>query len=105
VNAAGDLPAQVAAVGAFLDPAPLRSIVAEMEIALTGCGAAEAADVAAAHGVTADLLRSAIAARNAFGKLSDLIHAAALALALPHLLKPGETLASNKIKARASGRP
>jgi hypothetical protein len=33
VNAAGDLPAQVAAVGAFLDPAPLRSTVAEMEIA------------------------------------------------------------------------
>lgn len=99
VRASEDLPAQLAAVGAFLDQAPLRSTVADLEIALTGCGPAQVADVAAAHGVTAELFRSAIAARDAFGKLSDLIHAAAIALALPHILKPGETLTRPSLAA------
>jgi hypothetical protein len=93
------LSAQLAAVGAFLDQAPLRTTVAELEVALTGCGPAETADVAAAHGVTAELLRSAIAARDAFGTVSDLIHAAAIAIALPHILEPGETLARPSLAA------
>jgi hypothetical protein len=92
VSTSEDLAAQLAAVSAFLAHAPLRSRVAELEIALTGCGSTEAATVAAAHGVTTELLRSAIAARDAFGKLSDPIHAAAIALTLPHILEPGETL-------------
>jgi hypothetical protein len=91
VSTSKDLPAHLAAVGAFLDQAPLRSTVSELEIALDGLGRAEVEDVVAAHGV-AELLRSAIAARDAFGKLSDLIHAAAIALALPQILEPGETL-------------
>src|SRR4051794_29904893 len=46
----------------------------------------------AAHGVTPELLASAVAARDAVGKINDLIHAAAIALVLPRLLEPGETL-------------
>jgi hypothetical protein len=99
MSASQDLPAQLAAVGAFLDQAPLRTTVAELEIALTGCGAEQAAQVASAHGVTAELLRSAFAARDALGKLSDLIHAAAIALALPHLLESGETLVRPSLAA------
>lgn len=94
-----DLPAQLAAVGAFLEQAPLRTTVGDLEFALEGCGPAEAAQVAAAHGVTVDLLRSAIAARDAFGKVSDLIHAAAIALALPRILEPGETLVRPSLAA------
>jgi len=99
VSASDDLPAQLAAVTAFLDQAPLRNAVAELEIALTGCGPTQAADVAAAHGVTPQLLRSAIAARDAFGKVSDLIHAAAIAIALPYILQPGETLVRPSLAA------
>ena len=87
-----DLPTQLAAVGAFLAQAPLRTTVADLELALGGCERDEVADVAAAHGMTVELLRSAIAAREALGKISDLIHAAAIALSLPHVLQPGERL-------------
>jgi hypothetical protein len=94
-----DLPAQLAAVGTFLDHAPLRTTIAELEIALTGCGPAQAAEVASSHGVTIELLRSAIAARDTFGKVSDLIHAVATALALPHILEAGETLVRPSLAA------
>jgi hypothetical protein len=99
VSTTEDLPAQLAVVGAFLDRGPLRSTVAGLEVALTGCGPTEAAEVAVTDGVTVELLRSAIAAREAFGKLSDLIHAAAIALALPHILEPGETLVRPSLAA------
>jgi hypothetical protein len=93
------LPAQLAAAIAFLDHAPLASTVAEMEIALTGCEREQVADVAAAHDVTIELLRSAVAARDALGKINDVIHAAAIALALPHLLAPGEILTRPSLAA------
>jgi hypothetical protein len=99
MSSSDDLPAQLAAVGAFLDKAPLRNTVSELEIALAGCGPEQAADAAAAHGVTSELFRSALAARDALGKLSDLIHAAAIALALPHILEPGETLVRPSLAA------
>jgi hypothetical protein len=92
VSHSKDLPSQLAAVGAFLGKAPLRSTVADLEIALSGCEQAEAAEITAAQGVTPDLLHAALAARDAFGKLSDLIHAAAIALALPHILESEERL-------------
>lgn len=95
----GDLPAQLAAVGALLETAPLRITIGELELALEGCGPTDAAEVAAEHGVTTDLLHAAIAARDAFGKVSDLIHAAAIALALPHILEPGETLVRPSLAA------
>lgn len=94
-----DLAGQIAAAGAFLDHAPLRSTVAHLEIALTGCGAAQAANVCTEHGVTPELFRAALAARNALGKLSDLIHAVAIALALPHILEPGEQVVRPSLAA------
>jgi hypothetical protein len=67
----------------------LAGTVAELENAPAGRRTAEVPAVAAAHGVTAELLRSAVAARDAFGKIHAVIHAAAIALALPHLLGAG----------------
>ena len=99
MSASEDLPAQLAAVGAFLGKAPLRTTVSELEVALAGCGPEQAAGVADAHGVTGELLRAALAARGALGKLSDLIHAAAIALALPHILEPGEALVRPSLAA------
>jgi hypothetical protein len=99
VSTSEDLADKLALVAAFLDQAPLRSTIAELEIALIGCGSTQVANVAAAHGVTAELLRSAIAARDALGKLSDVIHAAAIALALPHILEPEERLTRPSLAA------
>ena len=99
MSAPDNLPAQLATVGAFLEEMPLRGRIASVEVGLAGCGPTEAAEVAAAHGFTADVFRSAIAARDAFGKLSDLIHAAAITLALPHILEPGETLVRPSLAA------
>ena len=92
VTAAADLHTQLDAVIEFLGRSPLAHTVADLEIALDGCGRDDVARVASDHDVTVELLRSAVAARDTFGKLNDLIHATAIALALPHLLKPGETL-------------
>jgi hypothetical protein len=92
LSAENDLPTQLAAVGAFLDRAPLGTTVADLERALGGCRADDVARVAAAHGMTVELLGAAIAAREALGKISDLIHAAAIALSLPHILQSGERL-------------
>src|SRR4051794_20155821 len=99
MNSADDLPSQLAAVGSFLGKAPLRDTVSELEVALAGCGPEQAAAVAEAHGVTGELFRSALGARDSLGKISDLIHAAAIALALPHILQPGETLVRPSLAA------
>ena len=50
------------------------------------------ARVASDHGVTVELLRSAITARDVFGKIHDVIHAAAITVALEEILEPRETL-------------
>jgi hypothetical protein len=63
-----------------------------LEVALAGRDRAAVVQVADDHGVTAELLRSAITARNVFGKVHDVIHAAAITVALEEILDPGETL-------------
>ncbi len=90
---------QFDAVIEFLTQAPLRATVADLEIALAGCGPNDVPDVIAEMGVTDELLRSAVAARNAFGKINDVIHATAIALSLTHLLELGETLARPSLAA------
>jgi hypothetical protein len=87
-----DMQARLGVVAAFLGQGPLRTTVGDLEVALDGRKTQELADVNAAHGVTVELLRSAVAAREAFGKINDVIHSVGIALALPHLLEPGETL-------------
>ena len=86
-----------------MDQAPLGTSVADLELALGGCRRDEVVDVAAAHGMTVELLRSAIAAREALGKISDLIHAAAIALSLPHILQPTERLMRPSLQRASDG--
>lgn len=76
----------------FLDATPLTASIAQLEFALDGLAAEEVLPVLAKQGVTVDLLRAGLEARALFGRIDDLIHAAAISLALPHLLEPGETL-------------
>jgi hypothetical protein len=107
MSADADLPAQLAAVGAFLGQASLGKTVADLEIALADCDRNGVAAVAAEYGVTVALLRAAIVSREALGKISDLTHAAAITLSLEHILESGEklvrpSLAAGNTKARLS---
>jgi len=76
----------------FLAAAPLTSAIADLEFELEGRKQAELEDVLGVRGVSPELLRAAFLVRREFGRVNDLIHAAAIVLSLPHILEPGETL-------------
>jgi len=86
------LEAALAPLTRFLGVAPLTDSIARLEYALEGCTGEEAPGRLHERGVSSDLLRAGLLARERFGRINDLIHATAIALALPHLLCPGETL-------------
>lgn len=86
------LEAALAPLTRFLGVAPLTDSIAQLEYALEGCAAENVPDLLDERGVSTDLLRAGLLARERFGRINDLIHATAIALALPHLLHAGETL-------------
>ncbi|WP_231627096.1 PE-PGRS family protein [Streptomyces apocyni] len=85
-----DLGTAVATLARFLDRQPLTAAIAALEHQLQGADAQHAADTAAAGGVDADLLVSALTTRENLGRLNDLIHATGIMLALPFILDEGE---------------
>jgi hypothetical protein len=87
-----DLQAQLEPLTAFMGAAPLTTAIATLENTLAGCTTEDVPARLQEQGVSRDLLRSAFYARAEFGRINDLIHATAIALALPHLLGPGERL-------------
>jgi hypothetical protein len=96
-----DLATAVALVAPFLGaPGGLGQRIAALERDLAGKNGETAAAVVAAHGLTAATFSASLLVREELGKLSDLIHATGIALALPHLLEPGEVL---KIPSLAAG--
>jgi hypothetical protein len=76
----------------FLGSGPLTAAVAELEYALEGCSAEDLTLRLQEQGVSTDLLSAAFVARREFGRINDVIHAAAVAISLPSLLEPGEVL-------------
>jgi len=76
----------------FLSSSPLTAAVSELEHALDGCTVERISGELDARGISRGLLRSAFYARREFGRINDVIHAVAIAISLPHLLEPGETL-------------
>lgn len=92
MNDEPELASALAALVAFLRAAPLTESIKQLEHALADSSAATIGDITAAHGLSPSVLEAAIVARTNFGRLNDVIHAAGIALALPHLLDPGETL-------------
>ena len=86
------LEAQLAALGEYMERGPLTASIAQLEHALAGCDHTDLSGQLEAHGMTPDVLRAAFVARENFGRINDLIHAAAISLALPHILEPGEKL-------------
>ncbi len=82
----------VETLSAFLVRRPLPESIASLEANVEHATALEVRATAQAAGVDAQLLASAIKVRREFGRLSDLINAAAILHLLPALLEDGETL-------------
>jgi hypothetical protein len=87
-----DLQAAVAALTPFLSGTPLTARIAALEHNLQRCERSDLDAILGASGVSPDLLRGAMLVRARLGRVNDLIHAAAIALALAELLEPGEVL-------------
>ncbi|MFF8633558.1 PE-PGRS family protein [Streptomyces pilosus] len=76
----------------FLGAEPLTEAIASLERDLAGRPAREVGDTAAARGISPELMVAALTVRESLGRLNDLIHAAGIVLALPHLLEDGEEI-------------
>lgn len=79
-------------LAAFLRGGRLTAVVAGLEAELSSADAAGAASAGAEAGIAPELLAAAMLVRRDVGRLNDLIHAAAITLALPHILEPDERL-------------
>lgn len=76
----------------FMDGLPLTARVAAVETALVGADLGTVAAIADDNDIASETLASALAVRAAFGRVSDVIHALVITLALPRILAPGETI-------------
>ena len=96
-----------AKLAAFLQGGRLTGVVSDLEHVLDGTDAQAAAAAATEAGLDSDLLEAALLVRRDVGRLNDLIHAAAVSLALPELLEPGERIAKRPSLAAGNdpGRP
>lgn len=86
------LAAALIRTSAFLDQKPLTQSIAELEHELHGADARTALLAITAVGVDEALLRAVLLVRRDLGRINDVIHAAAIARALPHLLEPDERI-------------
>lgn len=82
----------VALLADFLGAEPLTAAIASLERDLAGRPARQVGDLAATRGISPDLMVAALTVRESLGRLNDLIHAAGIVLALPHLLEEGEEI-------------
>jgi hypothetical protein len=87
----GRLLAAVERLAAFLDE-PLTQRIADLERALDGATGEDAVDIVERASVDGSLLDAALDVRADLGRINDLIHAAAITLMIPRILKPGERL-------------
>jgi hypothetical protein len=76
----------------FLGDQPLTARIGNLERDLTDADAGSIPKLLQRAEVDSRLLQAAFLARRHLGRLNDLIHACAIALALPQLLEPGERL-------------
>lgn len=97
----------VALLADFLGAEPLTAAISSLERDLAGRTAREVGDMAATRGIGPELMVAALTVRESLGRLNDLIHAAGIVLALPHLLEDGEEIAVRPSLAAGNdpGRP
>ena len=94
----------VTTLGAFLGNRSLTEKTAALEESLNGQLGADVGAIAHRAGIDAGLLSAALLVRAELGRVSDLIHAAAITLSLPHILKPDERV-SNRPSLAAGNDP
>lgn len=82
----------VARLAQFLGRGPLTSAISELEQALDGSQSEALLGLLDEADVDEGLFAASLVARAELGRINDLIHAAGIALALPHLLEPSETI-------------
>jgi hypothetical protein len=85
-----DLGKAVERLADFLAATPLTTAIAELERRLDGLDAKGVEAATRTSGVDRELLTAAVTVRRDLGRISDLIHAAAIVLVLPHVLEGGE---------------
>ncbi len=71
----------------------VSGLLEEVATELYGADADAAGGVASSAGFTPKLLAEAFTLRRHLGRLNDLIHGAAMTMALPHILEPNEVVA------------
>ena len=91
MSASDGFDAAIAALLTFLE-APLTATIAQLEYRLADHAGDDVRSIVESHGITADLLSAALIARERLGRISDVIHAAAIVVVLPYLLEPDELL-------------
>jgi hypothetical protein len=99
VQSGDDFSAALKSLGAFLDRVPLTNSIANLEDALEGSTPAQVDGLLKAAGISPDLLRDALVVRARIGRISDVIHATAIALSLPELLQSSEVIARPSLGA------
>ena len=76
----------------FLEGSSLTARIAELENQLDGATGHEASALTEASAISPAMLDAALTVRSAFGRINDIIHAAVIGLALPHVMEPGERI-------------
>ena len=76
----------------FMDGLALTARVATVEAALVGADSDTVAGITRENEIGSETLQAALAVRASFGRVSDVIHALVITLALPRILLPGETI-------------
>ncbi|MCG5470450.1 hypothetical protein LADH09A_004398 [Micromonospora sp. LAH09] len=85
-----DLAAAFAMLLAFLGSADLTGRISDLEAQLDGADRRAASSLIEEAGMGSELLRAALLVRQHAGRLSDVIHAAAITLVLPQIMEAGE---------------
>ncbi|WP_051173891.1 hypothetical protein [Amycolatopsis orientalis] len=86
--------AAFATLVAFLRTGPLTTGISTLEHNLLNADRTTAADITAAAGLTEELLHAALTVRRDVGRVSDVIHATVITLALPHILEDDEIVSN-----------
>ncbi len=94
-----NLPESLDVLVGFLGDEALTTRIARLEHELVGVSVSDIPSLLLASNVDRRLLQSALVVRAQLGRMNDLIHATAIALALPHLLEPDEQLVRPSLAA------
>ena len=88
----------------FMGSQSLTTRISTLEHELLGASREEVGRIVEIAGVSGDTLAAALTVRSSLGRLNDVVHATVIALSLPRILEPGETV-SNRPSLAAGNDP